>query len=60
MDVMKFAVIMNIPAPKTVRQFHTMLGHNGYYKKFIKSYALIIAPMEKLLNKDVTFQWDEE
>jgi hypothetical protein len=29
-------------------------------QKFIKGYAQITAPMEKLLNKDTKFQWNEE
>eukprot|EP00253_Pinus_taeda_P008527 PITA_08527 len=36
------------------------VGHIGYYRKFIKSYAQITAPMEKLLKKDATFYWNEE
>lgn len=36
------------------------LGHTGYYRKFIKSYAQITMPMEKLLKKDATFCWNEE
>ena len=37
-----------------------MLGHKRYYKKFIKSYDHITAPMEKLLKEDVTFDLNEE
>ena len=33
------------------------LGHTGYYHKFIRGYATITAPMEKLLNKYVAFIW---
>ena len=36
------------------------MGHKGYYRKFIKEYANIIAPMEKLLRKDSKFQWNED
>jgi hypothetical protein len=36
------------------------LGHTGYYKKFIKGYAYITASMEKLLKKDIKFQWNDE
>jgi hypothetical protein len=38
----------------------TALGHTRYYKKFIKGYAQITTPMEKLLNKYSKFQWTEE
>jgi len=59
-DPVKIAVIVNLPAPKTVRQLCMKLGKTDYYKKFIKWYVQIIASMEKLLKKDVTFQWSEE
>jgi hypothetical protein len=38
----------------------TTLGHTGYYRKFIKGYAQIIAPMENLLKKYCHFSWTEE
>ena len=60
MDPAKIAIIANFSPPKTVRQIHTTLGHIGYYRKFIKGYVYITALMEKLLKKDVTFQWNEE
>jgi hypothetical protein len=37
-----------------------MLGHIGYYRKFINGYAQIKTPMEKLLKKDCQFQWKKE
>jgi hypothetical protein len=37
-----------------------MLGHTGYYRKFIKGYAQITKPMEKLLRKDTKYQWNNE
>jgi hypothetical protein len=36
------------------------LGHTDYYMKFIKGYAQITEPMEKLLKKDTKFQWNED
>eukprot|EP00253_Pinus_taeda_P016378 PITA_16378 len=59
-DLAKIGVIVNLEAPRSVKQLHAMSGHTGYYEKFIKAYAQITMPMEKLLKKDSTFCWDEE
>eukprot|EP00253_Pinus_taeda_P022602 PITA_22602 len=59
-DSIKIAVIINLDAPRNVKQLHTTLVHTRYYRKFIKSYAQITAPMEKLLKKDATFCWNDE
>ena len=60
MDPMKIAIIVNLPPPKSVKQLRTTLGHTGYYRKFIKGYAQITAPMEKKLKKDIKFEWTPE
>ena len=57
MDPAKIAIIVNLPPPKSVKKLRTTLGHTGYYRKFIKGYAQIIAPMEKQLKKDIKFEW---
>ena len=46
-DSAKITIIVNLPPSKSVKQLHTTLGHTGYYRKFIKGYAQITAPMEK-------------
>jgi hypothetical protein len=38
-DPAKITVIVNLPAPKIVRQLRATLGHTGYYRKFIKGYV---------------------
>jgi hypothetical protein len=50
-DPAKIAVIVNLPPPKSFFQLRETLGHTGYYRKFIKGYAQITMPMEKLLRK---------
>ena len=59
-DPAKIAVIVNLPPPKSVRQLRATLGHTCYYRKFTKGYAPITTPMEKLLKKDIRFQWNED
>jgi hypothetical protein len=54
-DPTKIAVIVNLPPPKTFYNLRATLGHTGYYRKFIKGYVHITAPMEKKLRKDTKF-----
>jgi hypothetical protein len=59
-DPAKIAVIVNLPPPKSVDQLRETMGHIGYYMKLLKGYAQITVFMEKLLNKDSKFQWNED
>ena len=60
MDPVKIAIIVNLPPLKSIKQLRTMLGHTRYYRKFIKGYAHITAPMENKLKKDIKFEWTPE
>eukprot|EP00253_Pinus_taeda_P034321 PITA_34321 len=53
-------MIVNLESPKNVKQRRATLGHTVYYRKFIKSYAQITMPMEKLSKNDVLFFLDEQ
>ena len=53
----KIVIILDLPPLNTIKQLHATLGHTRYYRKFIKGYAEVTAPMEKLLKKDIKFQW---
>eukprot|EP00253_Pinus_taeda_P033049 PITA_33049 len=59
-DLAKIAIIINLEAPRSVKQLCAMLGHTAYYRKLIKSYAQITASTENLLKKDDTFCWNEK
>ena len=56
----KIVLILSFPPPTNVNMLRETLGHIGYYRKFIRGYAAITAPMEKLLKKDVVFNWSPE
>jgi hypothetical protein len=54
-DPNKIAFIVNLPPRKAVHQSRATPGHTSYYMKFIKGYAQITAPMEKLFKNDTIF-----
>ena len=58
-DPAKIEVIFGLPSPKTQKEVRSFLGHAGYYHRFIENFTKIVAPMFKLLMKDVEFQRTE-
>ena len=56
-DPTNIEVIVGIPSPKNQKEVRSFLGHPGYYCHFIENFTKIVAPMFKLLTKDVEFQW---
>ena len=59
-EPVKIVLILSFPPLTNVKMLRVTLGHIGYYRKFINVYTVITAPMEKLLKKDVTFEWSRE
>ena len=59
-DPIKVGVIVHMEAPETVKQLRALLRHTGYYRRFIRNYAKITAPLEKLLRKSEAFEWTAE
>ena len=59
-DPVNIALILSLPPSTNVKMLWATLWHTRYYRKFIKGYAAITVPMEKLLKKDATYEWTQE
>ena len=59
-DPSKYSAIETYPVPKNVKNVRAFLGLAQFYRKYIKSFAQIALPLNKLLRKDVKFEWTEE
>lgn len=57
MEKSKVQAVLEWPHPENVKQLRGFLGLTGYYRRFIKSYANIAAPLTDLLKKEA-FSWN--
>ncbi|KAK1602085.1 hypothetical protein QYE76_017128 [Lolium multiflorum] len=58
-DPAKIEAIENWPQPKTVTQVRSFLGLAGFYRRFVKDFGSIAAPLNELTKKDVPFVWGD-
>ena len=48
-DPEKLSAVRDWPAPTNIKQLRQFLGFAGYYRRFIKNFARIVAPLNALL-----------
>ena len=51
--------VKNFKPPKTVKEIQQFLGLASYYRRFIKNFAHIAAPLSELTRRDKDFIWTE-
>ena len=56
-DPSKVSVVMAWPTPTDIRALRSFLGLANYFRRFIKSYAIIVHPLYELLRKNMPFVW---
>lgn len=57
MDRNKIATILDWHTPTTVKDVQRFLGFANFYRRFVKSYFTITAPLTRLTRKDHPFLW---
>ena len=52
--------VLNQPAPRNVKEVQKFLGLANYYRRFIKNFSRIAAPLHVLVRKEQKWQWEKE
>ena len=59
-DKSKINLVCYLPSPTSVIEVRSFLGYAEFYRHFIQDFSKISTPLCRLLQKDVSFVFDEE
>jgi len=59
MDKQKVQAVLDWPVPKSAWAVYGFLGLAGYYRRFIRDFGIITAPLTALLKKE-GFRWNDD
>ena len=59
-DPKKIEVVVEWKPPRNVTEVRSFQGLAGYYRRFVKGFSMTAAPMTRLLQKNVKYEWSEK
>ena len=59
-DPVKIKAVVEWPTPTTRKELQRFLGFANFYRRFIRNYSRVAAPLTKLTSINVPFCWSEE
>jgi len=59
-DPAKVDVVVKWKSPKSSTEIRSFMGLTGYYRRFIKGFSKIVAPLTLLTRKNQTFTWADK
>src|SRR5882672_466506 len=58
MDPEKVEATLTWPTPKCVKDIQSFIGFANFYRRFIKDFAKVVAPLTRLTKKDTAWLWN--
>ncbi|KAK6160918.1 hypothetical protein DH2020_004299 [Rehmannia glutinosa] len=60
MENEKVNAILDWPIPKSILEVGSFHGLASFYRKFVKNFSTIAAPLNEIIKKEVGFHWGEK
>ena len=56
-DEEKVKAIQEWPTPTSIGQVRSFHGLAGFYRRFVKDFSTVVAPLTEVIKKNVHFHW---
>ena len=60
MDPKKIEVVVEWKSSRNVTEVRSFLGLTSYYRRLVKRFSMTAAPITRLLQKNVKYEWSEK
>ena len=59
-DEEKVKAIQEWPTPKSVTEVRSFHGLASFYRRYVKDFSTLVAPLNEVIKKNVDFKWGEK
>ena len=59
-DEEKVKAIKEWPTPKSVTEVRSFHGLTSFYRRFVKNFSTLTAPLIEIIKKSISFSWGEK